>query len=344
MIRNDIRALGAYHVPDDAGLIKLDAMENPHAMPARLRTAWLKRLNEVEINRYPDADMHALRRKIAGRDGVAAEQVLIGNGSDEIIQMLLMAADPGACVTPAPTFVMYGLISRWLKRPLSTAPLSKDFSLDAKTFLEVCSREKAAIVFLACPNNPTGNMWPEETIRQIAKGFRGLVVIDEAYRPFASRTHTQLIAPNVLILRTFSKVGWAGLRLGYALGDADTIAQLNKVRLPYNINALTQASATFLLDHFQVFEKQALEIRAERTRVAAALTKLNGVDVFPSESNFLLLRVPDANETFAQLMNRGILIKNMHGQDDLLNHCLRVTIGTKKENNQFLAALKEIVA
>jgi len=344
VIRNDIKALGAYHVPDDAGMIKLDAMENPHGMPARLRAAWLKHLGEVGINRYPDAGMDALRRKIAERDDVAAEQVLIGNGSDEIIQMLLMAADAGACVTPAPTFVMYGLISRWLKRPLSTVPLSRDFTLDAKTFLEVCSREKAAIVFLACPNNPTGNMWPEETIRQIAGGFRGLVVIDEAYRPFASRTHTQLIAPNVLILRTFSKLGWAGLRLGYALGDADTITQLNKVRLPYNINALTQASAAFLLDHFQVFEKQAAEICAERARVAAALERINGVAVFPSEANFLLLRVPDADETFAQLMNRGILVKNMHGQDDLLNHCLRVTIGTKKENNQFLAALKEIVA
>jgi len=344
MIRNDIRALGAYHVPDDDGLIKLDAMENPHAMPARLRAAWLKHLGEVDINRYPDAHMQALREKIAARDGFAADQVLIGNGSDEVIQMLLMAADAGACVTPAPSFVMYGLISRWLKRPLSTVPLSKDFSLDAATFLEVCSREKAAIAFLACPNNPTGNMWPEETIRQIAEGFRGLVVIDEAYRPFASRTHTHLIAPNVLILRTFSKLGWAGLRLGYALGKAETIAQLNKVRLPYNINALTQASAAFLLDHFEIFEKQAAEIRAERTRVAAALADMDGVEVFPSESNFLLLRVPDAGRVFAQLMARGILVKNMHGQDDLLNHCLRVTIGTKKENNQFLGALKEIIA
>lgn len=343
MIRNDIKALGAYHVPDSSGLIKLDAMENPYAMPAKLRTAWLKHLSQVDINRYPDADMYHLRQKIAARDGLAADQVLVGNGSDEIIQMLLMAADAGACVTPAPTFVMYELISRWLKRPVSTVPLAQDFSLDANAFLEVCAREKASIAFLACPNNPTGNMWPEETIRQIAENSRGLVVIDEAYRPFADRTHTSLIAPNVLILRTFSKLGWAGLRLGYVLGDADTIAQMNKTRLPYNINTLTQASAAFLLDHFDVFERQAADICAERARISAALVEMDGVEAFPSESNFLLVRVPDAVQAFEQLTTRGILVKNMHGQHDLLNHCLRVTIGTKQENDLFLKALREIL-
>ncbi|MCK5307341.1 MAG: aminotransferase class I/II-fold pyridoxal phosphate-dependent enzyme, partial [Zetaproteobacteria bacterium] len=260
-------------------MIKLDAMENPFPLPDKLKASWLKRLGEVELNRYPDADMHGLREKIAAKDGLGADQVLLGNGSDEIIQMLLMAADVGACASPSPTFVMYDLISRWFRRPVATIPLEKDFSLNADKFLQLCTREKASIAFLACPNNPTGNMWSESTISKIAAGFRGLLIIDEAYLPFADRTHTDLIAPNVLILRTYSKLGWAGLRLGYLLGDAKTISELNKIRLPYNINSLTQASADFFLDHFEVFEKQAKEISLERNRVSTALASMDGVEL-----------------------------------------------------------------
>ncbi len=344
MIRKDIKALGAYHVPDSSGMIKLDAMENPFPLPGDLKRSWKAKLGEVELNRYPDADMHDLRSKIAARDGLSAEQVLLGNGSDEIIQMLLLAADPGACASPAPTFVMYDLISRWLKRPVTTVPLESDFSLDAKKFLQLCAREKATIAFLACPNNPTGNMWSEATIKEIVTNFRGMVIIDEAYLPFADRTHTKLIAPNVLILRTYSKVGWAGLRLGYLLGDVKTIAELNKVRLPYNINSLTQASADFFLDHFEVFEKQAKDICFERSRMIAALMAIDGIEVFPSQANFLLMRVKDADSIFEQLKEKNILIKNMNPQGGLLKECLRITIGNKDENSALLSALKEILA
>ncbi len=342
MIRKDIKTLGAYHVPDSSGMIKLDAMENPFPLPDELKPSWLERLAEVELNRYPDADMHGLRTKIAARDNLNADQVLLGNGSDEIIQMLLMAADAGACVSPAPTFVMYDLVSRWLKRPVSTVPLEHDFSLDAGKFLQLCAREKASIAFLACPNNPTGNMWSESTIKQIANNFRGLLIIDEAYLPFAERTHTDLIAPNVLILRTYSKLGWAGLRLGYLLGDANTIKELNKVRLPYNINGLTQASADFLLDHFELFEKQAKDICFERNRITAALMAMDAIEVFPSQTNFLLLRTSNADKIFEQLKQQGILIKNLNSQGGLLKECLRITIGSREENSALLAALKEM--
>ncbi|MFQ5519393.1 MAG: pyridoxal phosphate-dependent aminotransferase, partial [Mariprofundus sp.] len=318
MIRKDIKTLEAYHVPDSSGMIKLDAMENPFPLPDKLKAVWVKRLTEVELNRYPDADMQSLREKIAARDGLNADQVLLGNGSDEIIQMLLIATDSGACASPAPTFVMYDLVSRWLKRPVATIPLEKDFSLNADAFLQMCAREKAAIAFLACPNNPTGNMWPKSTIKKIAGNFPGLLVIDEAYLPFAERTHTDLIAPNVLILRTYSKQGWAGLRLGYLLGDANTVNDLNKVRLPYNINSLTQASADFFLDHFELFEKQAIEICKERDRLSTALKAMNGIEPFPTQANFLLLRVNEADKVFEELKQRNILIKNMHAQNGLL--------------------------
>jgi len=343
MIRKDIKSLAAYHVPDSAGLIKLDAMENPYALPESLKTAWLECLAGVEINRYPDADMLALRTMIAEHDGVKPEQVLLGNGSDELIQMLLLANVAGTCVTPAPTFVMYDVISRWLKRSVATVPLEKDFSLDAQKFLNVCGREKAAIAFLACPNNPTGNLWPEETIQAIIRGFRGLLVIDEAYMPFSERNHTHLIDSNVMVLRTFSKLGWAGLRLGYVLGDAKVIADLNKVRMPYNINSLTQASAHFFLQHRDVFAKQARDICFERNRMTAALMDLEGVEVFPSQANFILMRVKQVDRVFEGLKERGILIKNMHAQGGLLSQCLRVTVGSKNENNAVLETLREMM-
>jgi len=343
MIRGDIKALAAYHVPDSSGLIKLDAMENPFTMPADLRKKWMSRLETVDINRYPDAEMYALRQKIAKHEGVEPEQVLLGNGSDEIIQMLLIANVPGTCVIPGPTFVMYNLVSQWLKRPVATVPLAEDFTLKDEHFLQVCAREKAEIAFLACPNNPTGNLWSQERVEKIARGFGGLLVIDEAYGPFSERTHNYLITSNVMVLKTFSKVGWAGLRLGYLLGDAEVIAQVNKVRMPYNINALTQASADFLIDHFDLFEKQAAVIRDERERMAEALAEIDGIQVFPSQANFLLVRVEDANAVFEALKQAGILIKNMHGADRLLVNCLRITIGTEDENNAVLAALREIL-
>ncbi len=343
MIRNDIKALSAYHVPDSTGLIKLDAMENPFTLPDALRKSWAEQLAQVDINRYPDADMLKLREKIADRAGVEAGQVLLGNGSDEIIQMLLLAINPGTCVVPTPTFVMYDLISHWLKRPVATVPLDQDFSLHAEKLLQVCAREKAGIVFLACPNNPTGNLWPEETIHQVASNFDGLLIIDEAYGPFSECTHTHLIAANVMVLRTFSKLGWAGLRLGYLLGEVKSINHLNKVRMPYNINALTQASANFLLDHLSVFEQQAVEICAERERVMAAFTAIDQIQTFPSQTNFLLIRVDDADAVFDRLRAGGILVKNMNDGGGLLAGCLRITIGTRDENDAVLTAIREIM-
>jgi len=343
MIRSDIRSLTAYHVPDSSGLIKLDAMENPYTLPDNLRSEWSHLLSSSNINRYPDADMLDLRRRIAEREGVDADQVLIGNGSDEIIQMLIMAADPGACAVPKPTFVMYEHIAKWLKRPVASMPLKADFSLDAMAFLNMCAREKASLAFLSCPNNPTGNMWPREDVQQIADNFRGLLIIDEAYGPFATDTYSDMIARNVMLLRTFSKLGMAGLRLGYALGDAGIIADLNKVRLPYNINSLTQLSASFFLDHYAVFEEQASVICQERERMSAALAKLKNVTVFPSQANFLLLRVADANTVFDGLKDAGILIYPLYAKGRLLEAFLLFTIGLPEENGRFVHSLEELI-
>ncbi len=343
MIRNDIKTLAAYQVPDATGMIKLDAMENPFPLPDDVRQELAEKLAMAPINRYPDAHMSALRERIAQHEGVRPEQILIGNGSDEIIQMLIMAVEPGSCAAPNPTFVMYEMISRWFKRPFTPVPLNDDFSLDADRFLQIASREKARLAFLACPNNPTGNLWPEETILRIRDNFSGLLVIDEAYAPFAERNHTSLASSHVAILKTFSKLGWAGLRLGYLIADSALIEQLNKIRLPYNINMLTQTAVEVLFDHFDVFEQQAAAIRAERERMTAALGAMDGIEVFPSQANFITLRVADAGAIFEQLLARRILIKKLGGSP-LLHNCLRITIGTAEENTQLLQALKEICA
>lgn len=344
MIRPGIRSLPAYQVAESSGMIKLDAMENPYPLPEALKKEWLKQLEDVQVNRYPDSRTTALRKKIAALDSLKAEQVLLGNGSDEIIQMLLIAVEQGACAVVSPSFTMYDLISRWLNRPVSTVPLGSDFSLDPARFLKVCAREKASIAFLACPNNPTGNMWPKETLREITSNFNGIVVIDEAYAAFAEASYTDLIASNVLILRTFSKLGWAALRLGYILGHPEAIAHLEKIRLPYNINSLTQASANVFLDHYSEFENQAKTICEERSRMYKALQRMSRVEVFPSQANFLLFRIAGADKIFHKLYARKILIKNLHSPNGLLKNCLRLTIGLPEENNLFLNVLEEILA
>ncbi|RMG91736.1 MAG: histidinol-phosphate transaminase [Zetaproteobacteria bacterium] len=341
MIRNDIRALDAYHVPDASGLIKLDAMENPYPLPDTLRRTLAERLANADIHRYPDAAMENLREKIAARHGLAPEQILLGNGSDEIIQMLMIAADQGACAAPAPSFVMYELIAKWIRRPFTAISLDEHFNLDADRFLQVVSREKASLAFLACPNNPTGNFWAADVVERIASDFGGLLVIDEAYAPFADRDHLHLINEHVLVLRTFSKIGWAGLRLGYAVGQASLISELNKVRLPYNINTLTQIAADVLLDHFHVFDEQATRIRCERERMQRALAAFPDLQTYPSQTNFITIRVPDAGQAFAHLLKKRILIKQLGGHA-LLENCLRITIGTPEQNDQVLEALKEL--
>ncbi|MDQ6962186.1 MAG: histidinol-phosphate transaminase [Mariprofundaceae bacterium] len=341
MIRSDIRKMRSYSVPEHQGLIKLDAMENPYLLPEALQQDLATHLSKVAINRYPDSSMLSLREQIAKRDGVNANQILLGNGSDELIQLLLLSAESGTCVVPSPTFVMYKLITKWLQRQISEVPLAKDFSLNAKDVLHVCVREKASIVFLACPNNPTGNLWDQDEVTKIAKNFGGLVVIDEAYLPFSDHQFLDLISHNVIISRTFSKMGMAGLRLGYLIADPSIIDHLNKIRMPYNINVLTQAAASFLLKHSDVFDAQIKDICENREKVFQSLHQLTNIDVYPSKSNFLTFRCPDANATFETLKSNGLLIKNLHGSHPSLKNCLRVTIGTNDENDYFLQLLTE---
>lgn len=352
LVRPEIRALNAYHVPEAAGLIKLDAMENPYTWPDALKAEWLEELRGIELNRYPDPAGHTLQAALRETMEIPSDAgLLLGNGSDELIQMLaLTVAQPGRKVLSVdPGFVMYRMIALFAGMDYVGVPLQPDdFSIDLPAVLDAVEREQPTLVYLAYPNNPTGNRFDADDIVRIIEAAPGLVIVDEAYAPFTDSSFLGLLGdwPNLVVMRTLSKMGLAGLRLGYLAGPADWLNEIDKVRLPYNINVLTQASAAFALKHRAVLDEQTHSIRVERGHLFEAMTQIAGIHVYPSEANFLLARMPagTADAIFAGLMEHGILIKNLNAAHPMLKDCLRVTVGRPDENLAFMQALKELVA
>jgi len=343
LIRPEILALKAYHVAESDGMVKLDAMENPYSLPDALRAELAERLAHVDLNRYPQPSPQKLREAIARRMGVPqGMEILLGNGSDELIQLLILAlARPGATLMyPSPTFVMYSMGATFNRMKAVAVPLRDDFSLDAAAFIARMQEEKPALVFIAYPNNPTGVLYPEQDIVRIIRACPGLVVIDEAYHVFAQKSFVPRLAEfdNLVVIRTVSKLGLAGIRLGYLVGRPQWVAELDKVRPPYNVSVLTQAAALFMRERLDVLEEQASRIVSERSILAEALKALKGVAAYPSAANFFLIRVPDADRTHEALKRQGVLVRNLHPG---LKNCLRVTVGTPDENRILLAALKE---
>ncbi|RTL41223.1 MAG: histidinol-phosphate transaminase [Burkholderiales bacterium] len=344
-IRPDVRAAHAYVVQPSAGCLKLDAMENPYRLPAELQQALGARLGALALNRYPAERTAELARALARHAGVGDEVgVTLGNGSDELIGLLTLAvATPGASVlAPVPGFVMYEALARQHRLEFIGVPLrADDFQLDEPAMLAAIKRHQPALIYLAYPNNPTATLWDAAVIERIAQASTGLVVMDEAYQPFASADSLALMArrKNVLVMRTMSKFGLAGVRIGYLMGDAQLVDQVEKLRPPYNISVLNAEAAFFALEHADVYAVQAAELRRERDRVSAALAAMPRVTVWPSQGNMILARVPDAAATFAALKARGVLIKNVSGLHPLLANCLRFTVGTPDENTRLLAEL-----
>jgi len=350
LIRPEVRRLSAYHVPDPGDRVKLDAMENPYPWPGELADAWLETLRGLTVNRYPDPAATRLKARLRQAMGVPdGVDVLLGNGSDELIQLVLLAlAGEGRKVlAPEPTFVMYRLLALAAGMEYVGMPLEPGgFSLDMPAMLEAIEREAPAVVFLAYPNNPTGNLFAPDEIRQILAASQGLVVVDEAYTPFAQASFLGEVAayPNLLVMRTVSKMGLAGLRLGWLAGDPRWLEELNKLRLPYNINVLSQVSAEFALSHLDVLDAQTASIRAAREALFSALASLEGLTAWPSRANFILFRVAQRGvEVFESLKGKGVLVKCLHGSSPLLEDCLRVTVGTPDENRAFLSALRAVL-
>jgi histidinol-phosphate aminotransferase len=348
LIRQDILALHAYHVQPSPGMVKLDAMENPYLIPEAIRGEIARAVAASAINRYPDADAQGLKAKIRAVSGLSADMdVLLGNGSDEIIQLLAMAvAKPGATLLSVePSFVMYKMISAFTGLNYVGVPLTEDFMLDLPAMLAAIKQHQPALIFLAYPNNPTGNLFAAAEIEQIIKAAKGLVVIDEAYYAFASDSFLPKLGryANVLVMRTFSKLGMAGLRLGYLAGTKQWLGQLEKLRLPYNVGVLPQVVAEILLQHHDVLLQQAEQIKQDRAWLFERLVGTVDVHAYPSDANFILFRLPRAAQVFEGLKQRGVLIKKLDGAHPALTDCLRVTVGTAEENEQFVRALQESI-
>jgi histidinol-phosphate aminotransferase len=348
VLRDDVQAIEAYSVPSATGLIKLDAMENPFPLPPGLMQQLGNRLGRTPLNRYPLPDPRGFKERLARAMGVPeGMQLMLGNGSDELIHLVIQAcARPEAVVlAPWPGFVMYELSARFNRCRFVGVPLRPDFSLDGPALMAAIAEHQPAVVFIAHPNNPTGNLFERAVVDEVIRTAPGLVVVDEAYLPFAQDTWMPQLPRlgNLLVLRTMSKLGLAGIRLGYMAGHPDWIAQLDKVRPPYNVNVLTLAAAELMLENLAILDAQAATLRAERTRLAAGLADVPGVVAFPSSANFILFRVEKADRVFAALKERGILIKNVSRMDPLLDGCLRVTVGTAAENQAFIKALRAVI-
>ena len=347
-IRQDVQSMHAYAIQDSTGMVKLDAMENPHRLPAELQAALGQRLGALALNRYPDGRVNDLRHALADYAQMPAGfDIMLGNGSDELIALLALACDvPGASIlSPLPGFVMYGMSAQLQGLAFHGVPLTADFELDEAAMLAAIAEHKPSITYIAYPNNPTANLWDDAVIENIidAVGVQGgLVVMDEAYQPFASKSYIDRIErhSHVLLMRTLSKFGLAGVRLGYMMGPRALIAEIDKVRPPYNISVLNYECALFAIEHQAVFAAQALDLIAQRALLFEELTAMPGVQVWPSDANMILIRVADAARTFDGMKAQGVLVKNVSRLHPLLGNCLRLTVGTAGDNTLMLAALK----
>lgn len=352
LIRDDIRALQAYHVPDASGYIKLDAMENPYRWPEHLVGEWQHGLAELALNLYPDASGKMVTDALYQHAKVPTDAaIMLGNGSDELIQLIIQAvAKPDACImAPEPSFVMYQMIATFNQVGFVGTPLNDDFSLNLAATLEAIEATQPAAIFLAYPNNPTGNQFSTADIEAIIQAADGLVIIDEAYYAFASDSYLPRVLqhPNLLVMRTLSKVGLAGIRLGFLVGDTAWIHELDKLRLPYNINVMTQYTAQFALQHIAVLESQAEQLKIARGMLLDELTNTPHCTAYPSDANFILFATQHPSLTtrdvHEQLKERQILIKCLDGSHPALNNMLRVTVGTPEQNQQFIDALRAIL-
>ncbi|MFQ5659118.1 MAG: histidinol-phosphate transaminase [Gammaproteobacteria bacterium] len=351
-IRPSILESSSYQVQDATGLIKLDAMENPYRWPDEVKKGWLRLLENVAINRYPNADAVSLKQQLRAAFSIPPEQgLLLGNGSDEIIQIiaLAMAAPNFVLLAPEPSFIMYRVIAGMLRATFIGVPLNeKDFSLNTAAMLEAIKRHHPAVIFIAWPNNPTGNLFDEKAVKEIIVNAPGIVVLDEAYQAFSGSSFMSQLGEydNLLVMRTLSKLGLAGLRLGFLAGPECWLREFEKLRLPYNVNTLTQYSCEFILEHKDILDRQAARICHDRQLLYEELGLIQGIEVWPSAANFILFRTESigADDVYNELRRKGVLIKTLHHSHPLLKNCLRVTVGEPGENSQCLDYLKNILS
>ena len=349
LIKNEVRGQQAYVAEMSIypiGPVRLDANENPFSLPAELHNEFMAALGRVSLNRYPEAGSPTLLARFAARCGVAPDMIIAGNGSDELIQVLCTSLVPTRVMVPVPTFVMYRITALNNGHKVIEVPLDDRCDLDLPVMLELMDIHAPGLIFLSFPNNPTGNCFSREKIKALLEKAPGLVVVDEAYGNFSGQTFLPLLEKyeNLVILKTLSKIGLAALRIGFLIGPSPLVNELNKVRLPYNINSLSQAAAGFYLDYEAVFLAQAAEIVRGREQLFSALQKLPGIRPYPSAANFIFFScLSDTNRVYTTLREQGIMVRHFPVAGNFTN-CLRVTVGTQRENEIFLGALERAIA
>jgi len=347
LVKNKVRSLKPYHVENTDCAIKLHANESAFPPPPEILKLFEETFQTCALNRYPDPDCQELKSILSKRYQVPTEQFMIGNGSDELIQILLQIfCDPGDGVAfPDPTFAMYAIIAQGMGLTAQSFPLDEAWDFSAEKFLEAIQNQPIRIVFFSYPNNPTGNCFSGTEIQKVIENFSGIVVVDEAYYDFSRKSFLTELPKhnNLIILRSLSKIGLAALRVGYGMADPRIIEQVNKVRLPYNSNTLSQLFSAKLLNRFSPIQEQIDRIIGERQRLAEALQGFSALTVYPSDANFILFREnQNSGETFKRLMENGILVRDL-GNHPRLANCLRVTVGTQEENDQFIAQMKATI-
>lgn len=338
LVQRNIKKLMPYKAEELHCKIKLDANESPFCPDIEIPLSVF-----ATVNRYPDPQAKELKKATARLHSVSVDNVLFGNGSDELIYYIT-ATFGGTVLYPTPTFSMYGIIAEALGQSHQAVPLDRAFDIDLKATLSAIKTLKPKLIYLSSPNNPTGNCFSYDKIMQIIKASKGIVVIDEAYQAFSTqKSFVPLIKKhnNLIVLRTLSKVGLAGLRTGYMIASKEVVHEVNKVRLPFNLNIISQACATECLRNFKAFSPHINEIKKQRKFVYEALCKLRGIEAFPSDANFILFKVPNAPQLHRQLIKAGILVRLIH---PTVTNALRVTIGSPTENQAFVSAITEILA
>ena len=344
VVRGDVQNMSVYAVSDSKGYIKLDAMENPFGFPPHLHPGLMQHLQQIGLNRYPQPAYTQLKVKLRSTYAIPDDcGIILGNGSDELIDIITKAcaADGAVILAPAPGFVMYGASAMQMRVQFVGVDLLPSLELDMPAMRTAIAKHQPALIYLAYPNNPTGNCYSTEQIEEILDIAPGLVVIDEAYQPFALDTWMSRLPeyPQAVVMRTVSKWGLAGIRLGYMAGHKDWINQFEKLRPPYNINVLTECAAVYCLDHEPVFAQQAAVLRSERELLFNALEQLPNAQPFRSKANFITARFADGTGQFNRLKADGILVKDLSKMHPLLANCLRLTVGSPSENVALLASL-----
>ncbi len=345
LIQGNVLSLKPYHVESTDCEIKLHANENPFPPSKELLELFSTSIQKLQLNRYPDPDSRALKDSIADRLGLEIKHLVIGNGSDEIILFLLQVfcREGDTIAFPDPTFAMYSIIAQSLGIKSVRISLDSYWDFSADVILQSAEENNSKIIFLSYPNNPTGNCFSDTQVKKVIESFQGIVVIDEAYHDFSRKSFVNQIEEhnNLVVLRSLSKIGLAALRVGFGVADPLVINEINKVRLPYNSNTISQVFAEHLIINFEAVQTQIDSILDERQRLLGELHKIESVTAFPSDSNFILFKTKHpAGSIFAFLAKNGILVRNLSSHPKL-NNCLRVTVGTKSENDRFLSKLKD---